>query len=65
MNDQYPDETWPTIDKPLITMLDQLFPDKCPDLDDEDRTIWFQAGCAHVVKVLSSVYCEQQDNLEA
>lgn len=65
VRDQYPDEIWPVIDKELLNMLDMLFADKCPDLDDEDRTIWFQAGCAHVVKVLTSVYREQQDNLEA
>ena len=34
----------------LIEQLTEAFPDRCPDIKDSERQIWFNAGCSHVVK---------------
>jgi len=34
----------------LVEQLRVSFPDRCPNIKDDERMIWFNAGCAHVVK---------------
>lgn len=52
---------WPPIDPALLKKLDEVFPEKCPSLDDSDRTIWMFVGQCSVVRMLRAVYLEQQD----
>lgn len=56
------DETlWPPIDEALLKKLDQVFPDKCPDINDSERRIWVDVGARGVVRMLHAVYLEQQE----
>tara|TARA_Y100000296_G_scaffold67261_1_gene79803 strand:+ start:248 stop:427 length:180 start_codon:yes stop_codon:yes gene_type:complete len=36
----------------LIKDLEELFPNKCPDLKDTDREVWFKSGQASVIEFL-------------
>lgn len=40
-----------TVDQ-LIEALDGAFPERCPDIDDSDRQVWFKAGQRSVVNFL-------------
>lgn len=55
------DFLWPPIDEALLKKLEQLFPEKCPDITDRKRAIWIYAGQRQVVRMLRAVYLEQQD----
>ena len=55
------DDPFPPIEEPLINRLKELFPEKCPDLDAKDREIWYYAGKRSMVKMLESVYNEQNN----
>jgi hypothetical protein len=57
----YDDRPWPPIDEALLQRLDEVLPEKCPDLDDSDRLIWMMVGQRSVVRMLRSVYLEQQE----
>ena len=49
----------PALSKELIDKLDKVFPDKCPRLTDEDRSIWYKVGQRSVVNYLKHMYDEQ------
>jgi len=54
----------PTLSKNLIDKLDKLFPDKCADLTDDDRMVWYKSGQRSVINYLRQIYDEQlQDNI--
>jgi hypothetical protein len=55
------DDLFPPLDQSLIKQLDELFPERCPDEDWTDRQIWIYVGQRNVVRMLRSVYLEQQD----
>jgi hypothetical protein len=55
------DTLWPPIDEALLKKLDATFPDKCPDITDQERKIWMDAGARKVVLMLRAVYLEQQE----
>lgn len=55
---------WPSIDKAFIDMLDDLIPESCPSLDDDERQIWFNVGQRQVVRMLRAIYDEQQEPLQ-
>lgn len=55
---------WPPIDALFLDMLEDLIPEACPDLDDDDRRIWFNVGQRQVVRMLRAIYDEQQEPLE-
>ena len=42
----------PRISEDIIKYLNELFPDKCPDLKMTEKEIWFQAGQRSVVNHL-------------
>lgn len=46
----------------LIKELDEMYPERCPDLSLSDREIWARAGQRSVVRFLLSLI---QDNAEA
>ncbi len=50
---------WPPIDEMLIRRLKEIYPDKCPSIDTPDREIWRYLGQVELVRMLESVYTEQ------
>lgn len=54
-------ERFPLIDKKLIQILDELFPDRCPEPTQDDRQIWMARGSVEVVRLLKRVK-EYQDS---
>ena len=57
MNDD--EMLWPPIDEVLIRRLKEVYPDKCPSIDTPDREIWRYLGQVELVRMLESVYTEQ------
>jgi len=55
------DDRWPPIEEALIKKLDEIYPEKCPDLAAEDRDIWHYGGARSVVRMLISVYADQNN----
>ena len=51
------------INKELIEHLNKLFPNKVPDISENERQIWFKAGQASVVSYLKQLLEEQNNNL--
>ena len=46
----------PFIDPEIIKYLEQLYPDKSPDLSMEEKLIWFSAGQVSGVRHLKDQY---------
>ncbi len=42
----------PMLSVDLIKELDEQFPDRCPDLGDPERSVWYKAGQRAVVNHL-------------
>ena len=42
----------PRISEEVIKYLDELFPDKCPNLEDNEKQVWFKSGERSVVNHL-------------
>ena len=57
MNDD--EMLWPPIDEMLIRRLKEIYPDKCPSIETPDREIWSYLGQVELVRMLESVYTEQ------
>ena len=57
MNDD--EMLWPPIDETLIRRLKEIYPDKCPSIDTPDREIWRYLGQVELVRMIESVYTEQ------
>lgn len=53
----------PTISPALIQALEEMFPNQCPRLDDEDRMVWFKAGQSNVVEVLKEHHRRQNETI--
>ena len=53
------EELWPPIDEALIRKLDEIYPEQCPSTDMQDREIWHYVGARSVVRMLYSVYADQ------
>jgi len=51
------------VSKELIQHLDKLFPNKVPDISENDRQIWFKVGQASVVTYLKQLEQEQNNNI--
>lgn len=54
---------FPSIDERFVSALAEQFPDKSPDLTQEEKEVWFKAGQASVVRWLRIKYEEQQDDV--
>lgn len=54
------DDLFPPVDEALVKKLEELFPEKCPDINASDREIWVYVGSRSVVRMLRAVYLEQQ-----
>lgn len=53
----------PYVSKELLDYLQRLFPDRLPELTDNDRSIWFNRGAAEVTRHLQRLYEQQQENI--
>jgi len=42
----------PKISKEIIEYLDKLFPDKCPNITDDEKNVWYKTGQRSVVNHL-------------
>jgi hypothetical protein len=51
----------PFIDPEIIKYLEELYPDKAPDLSMEEKLIWFSAGQVSVVRHLRDQYNLQEE----
>lgn len=49
----------PPISERLVSALAQQFPDRAPDLQWNEKEVWFRAGQASVVRHLITVMQEQ------
>ena len=47
----------------LIDYLEKQFPDKSPDLNDNERKVWFKAGQSSVVSHLKKILNDKEKNL--
>jgi hypothetical protein len=52
----------PIIKEELIKYLNNLFPDKCADLKDTEKEIFYKSGQRSVVNHLINQYNIQQEN---
>ena len=53
------EDLWPPIEEALIKKLDEIYPEKCPELEAKDREIWHDGGARSVVRMHMSVYTDQ------
>ena len=51
----------PTIDEQIIEYLDEVYPDKAPDISMEEKLIWFNAGQVAVVRHLKDQFKLQEE----
>ena len=45
----------------IIAYLDEIYPEQCPSTDMQDREIWHYVGARWVVRMLYSVYADQNN----
>ena len=55
------DDLWPPIDDAILRKLDEIYPEQCPSTDMQDREIWHYVGARSVVRMLYSVYADQNN----
>lgn len=53
--------TFPDIPLPLLTKLEQMYPDRAADLDLSDREAWGKAYQAHLVRHLRQQFDRQNE----
>lgn len=56
-------DTFPPISKAQLDALKELIPKRFPDLEDNDRKIWYNVGRQSVVDLLSEIYDMQNDTI--
>lgn len=61
MNNDKP-KPFPSIPEALIKELNDRFPEKCADLDWDDRKVWFYSGQRAVIRFLNQIFQEQRDD---
>jgi hypothetical protein len=49
----------PSVSKALLEALEERFPERCPEIDWEDRRIWFYSGQRELIKFLRAEYDNQ------
>jgi len=47
----------------LINVLDKIYPEKAPELKDNEKTVWFKAGQRSVVNWLRDLKTRSENNL--
>lgn len=51
----------PHVPDDLLVALDARFPDKCPDITEPERMIWFKAGQRNVITILADQARRQKE----
>ena len=51
----------PYIDLEIVSYLEEIYPDKAPDLSMEEKLIWFTAGQVSVVRHLKEQFKLQEE----
>lgn len=51
----------PHIPDDLLAALEARFPDRCPDITDPERMIWFKAGQRSVIAILADQARRQKE----
>ena len=51
----------PYIDPDIIKNLEDMYPDKAPDLSMEEKTIWYSSGQVSVVRHLKEQFKLQEE----
>lgn len=46
----------------LIDLLDERFPERCPDPGDSERSIWIAVGARQVVRMLRSLQQQRDED---
>jgi len=54
----------PLLSEELIKYLDKLFPDKCAELKEDERLIFYKSGQRSVVNHLKEEYKKQYEDME-
>ncbi len=57
---EFGEKPFPPVSEALVTHLELLFPNRCPEMTDPDRLIWVKSGQHTVVKFLRARFEEQQ-----
>lgn len=55
------DEHFPLIPKDLLEALEKRFPERCPDIKQGDREIWWMCGERAVIRFLRQKFEEQNE----
>lgn len=51
----------PYVSKDILNYLDELFPDKCADLKDSDKEVFYKSGQRSVVNHLIELFKRQKE----
>lgn len=51
----------PPLSADLVSALDELFPERCPDIHASDREIWVEVGKREVVRFIQHQFKVQQE----
>lgn len=54
-----PEGSWPEISEEILHRLDEAVPELCPHPEWSDREIWMYVGRRAVVRMLHTIYDEQ------
>lgn len=54
----------PGLTRALVEALDTLFPERCPDIQDNERGIWVYAGKRELVRHLKTVLERQERRVD-
>ena len=64
MNGTNSDQTgFPILSEALMQELNRRFPESCPELDWDMKTVWYVTGQRSVVRLLNTIYEEQQETV--
>lgn len=58
---EFKDGEFPPVSLSLLKKLEELIPEKCPDLTMGERDIFFYAGQRSLVRTLWQIYNEQNE----
>lgn len=55
------EDLWPPVDESLLKRLEETYPELCPAENWTERQIWIYVGQRNVVRMLRSIYLEQNE----
>jgi len=57
------DLQFPAISEALLVELNRRWPERCPDIEWDEKTVWFVSGQRSVIRFLNQIFNEQNDNI--